>query len=214
MLKSQCNHLSLYTWGIYKIWESIKTWESKKVLGLFLKIICLSAQFVLTLIGSDIIRDFAIEFVKNTMERLGMHRMRTYMMIALGGMLGAVLRTMMQRLQPWDPLFGVPYQTVFINVCGSLLLTFFLTLALEALEIDPDVRLGLTAGFLASFTTFSAICRETALLMITDRYLTALFYLTATVVLGLSAAWLGVRLARKAMRWVPSLNKGQKDGDF
>ena len=49
-----------------------------------------------------------------------------------------------------------PYGTLLINISGSLVIGFFLTLATERLSVDPLWRLFFATGFLGAYTTFSS----------------------------------------------------------
>jgi CrcB protein len=54
----------------------------------------------------------------------------------------------------------------------------------------------LTTGFCGGFTTMSAFAYENINLMRTGAYTAVLAYITATVSLGILAAWLGLELTR------------------
>ncbi|MDP3209178.1 MAG: CrcB family protein, partial [Rhodoglobus sp.] len=62
------------------------------------------------------------------------------------------------------------------------------------LSVPIWARAGLGAGLLGSFTTFSAVAGSLLLLAHNDRWMLAAAYLAATLVLGLGAAALGLRL--------------------
>lgn len=92
---------------------------------------------------------------------------------------------------------GFPWATLTANVSGSFLLGLALALALDHL---PDQRLLLSfvgTGVLGSYTTFSALAVETSLLLQLGRFSTAALYVGSSLVLGLAAAWTGLRLGRR-----------------
>lgn len=126
--------------------------------------------------------------------------MRKYIFIGIGGFFGAIARYYIRSI----PIVGyqgvIPLNTLAINISGSFLLALILTVSLEIWELDPDVRLGLTTGFLGAFTTFSTLCKETVTLLISGDYFSAVSYLTASTLLGLGAAYCGVMLAREGLR--------------
>ena len=126
--------------------------------------------------------------------------MKKHLLIALGGMLGALVRTALERAFPWDASTGLPYQTLLINVTGGFLLTLLLTAVLEKWEMDSDLRHGLSTGFLAAFTTFSTFSMETGELILAGRFGAALLYLMASLTLGLLAAWGGMVSARRIVQ--------------
>ncbi|MFO7539051.1 MAG: fluoride efflux transporter CrcB [Chloroflexota bacterium] len=83
-----------------------------------------------------------------------------FLLIAVGGALGANARYL---LALWAAgRFGsdFPYGTLLANVSGSLALGFLLSLTTERLPLSPETRLFLTVGFLSSFTTFSSYTVE------------------------------------------------------
>ncbi len=117
--------------------------------------------------------------------------MRKYIYISLGGMIGAVLRVVLKNAQLWDYYGNIPINTLFINITGSFILALFLTVAFEALEIDADIRLGISTGLIGAFTTFSTLCKETTLLIVAGEYYSAILYVTLSAILGIFAAYCG-----------------------
>ncbi|MDU1779429.1 MAG: CrcB family protein, partial [Propionibacterium sp.] len=95
-----------------------------------------------------------------------------------------------------------PMDTFTVNLVGCLALGWLL----EGLaRSGPDegwrrlVRLCLGTGFCGSFTTYSSLATETALLG-RDRPVLAASYLAVSVVAGVLAAWVGVRMAARSVR--------------
>ncbi|MBX5492529.1 MAG: fluoride efflux transporter CrcB [Chloroflexi bacterium] len=119
-----------------------------------------------------------------------------YLVIALGGALGANVRYIVNLLAGRWLGATFPYGTLGINITGSLVLGFFLTLATERLEIDPLWRLFFATGFLGAYTTFSAYTYESLLLLREGAYVPALAYLVGSVLGGLGGAALGIAAAR------------------
>lgn len=89
-----------------------------------------------------------------------------------------------------------PWATLGINLTGSLLLGFVVTLGLERRWSDVSV-VPITVGFLGAFTTFSTLSYETFTLLRTGRAATALVYVGASVVGGVLAAAAGYLTARQ-----------------
>jgi CrcB protein len=123
--------------------------------------------------------------------------MRKYIYIGCGGFTGAILRYLIEQIRIQIYHENIPLNTLFINVSGAFLLALILTIAFEVWEMDSDIRLGITTGFLGAYTTFSTLCKETVMLLRGGEYLSAIFYITISAMLGLGAAYLGVVLARK-----------------
>lgn len=118
-------------------------------------------------------------------------------MVALGGAVGALTRVLI------DPgiLSGQEanlWLTLGVNVFGAAALGAASGHGLPGL---PDaVRLGLTTGFLGSFTTFSGIVVVSILLGLDEQWLFGVSYALLTIVLGVLAALLGARLGRAVNR--------------
>jgi len=125
--------------------------------------------------------------------------MRKYAYIMIGGALGAVLRLAVKSISTGQYQERFPINTLIINITGTFILALFLTISLEVLEVGADIRLGISTGFLGAYTTFSTLCKETVMLILNSDYITAVSYLTASTLMGLAAAYLGVVLARKAI---------------
>jgi multiple sugar transport system permease protein len=79
---------------------------------------------------------------------------------------------------------------MLINITGSFVLAFFLTTAYEMVQMDEDLRLGFSIGFLGAFTTFSTMCKETGTLLQNGSYFIAFAYKTVSIILGMIFALL------------------------
>lgn len=113
--------------------------------------------------------------------------------VAVGGLLGTGLRFALDTALPHAD-DGFPLSTLVVNVVGAFVLGFLVARAWS--RVAGWVRAGLGAGLLGSFTTFSALAVSLVALARSDEWMLALAYLAATLALGLSAAWLGLRLGR------------------
>lgn len=92
-----------------------------------------------------------------------------------------------------DTLVGQPASTLAINVVGS----FALGLLVARLwsSAAPWLKAGLGPGLIGTFTTFSALAVTLVELGFTWG---AALYLGLSVVLGLLAAWAGLRVGRRS----------------
>ncbi len=124
--------------------------------------------------------------------------MKKYIFISIGGFIGAIARYLFELIQilGYHELF--PLNTLIINIAGCFIMAFFITLAFEFREVNPDIRHGVTIGFLGAFTTFATLCKETFELMRIGDYFSAISYITISIMLGLGVAYLGTILARSA----------------
>jgi CrcB protein len=119
--------------------------------------------------------------------------------ISFGGALGATARYALGRAYPPDPT-GFPWTTFAINVAGCLLLGVLMVLVTEVWTSRPLVRPFLGVGVLGGFTTFSTYIGESKRLVDAGAAGTALAYLAGTVVAAMAATWVGLSLARGALR--------------
>jgi CrcB protein len=118
----------------------------------------------------------------------------TLLAVLLGGLLGTGLRLAIDAALPHtDAAF--PWSTLLINVAGSFLLAF---LVARVWPTAPAwLRAGLGTGVLGSFTTFSALIVSLLTLTRAGMPLLALVYLLVSLLLGLAAALLGLRLGSR-----------------
>jgi len=126
--------------------------------------------------------------------------MRSYLpflAISLGGVLGANTRYLVSLYVAERLGAAFPYGTLLINVSGSLIIGFFLTLAAERFTIDPLWRLFFATGFLGAYTTFSSYTFEAAQLVRDGSYGLALVYLFGSVLAGMIGVFAGIVAAER-----------------
>jgi CrcB protein len=87
-----------------------------------------------------------------------------------------------------------PTSTLVINVLGCLLLGIIGQYGLNHITVSPDLRIGLTIGLMGGFTTFSTFGWETVRMLQDGEWAMASLYVGASVVGGLIAAMLGIRV--------------------
>ena len=122
--------------------------------------------------------------------------MRKYVFILIGGFLGAISRYAVKTM-PILRSGAFPLNTLIINIAGSFLLAAIFAAATDKGTVSRDIRLGATAGLLGAFTTFSTLCKETAVLITNGNYFIAALYIASSVALGLAAAFSGFFIVRK-----------------
>lgn len=117
-------------------------------------------------------------------------------LIGVGGFLGANARYWLGlwAARRWGITF--PYGTLLINVSGSFLLGFFLTLTTERLLVHPNWRLLVAIGFLGAYTTFSTFTYESVALLRDGAWLAGLLNLIGSLFLGVLGLVIGSALAR------------------
>ena len=92
---------------------------------------------------------------------------------------------------------ALPYGTLAVNVIGSLLLGLIMEGSLRSTLLSPELRFGVTVGFLGGFTTFSTFSYETVRLLEEGSLLAAGANVFLNVTVCIVAALLGIYLARQ-----------------
>lgn len=134
-----------------------------------------------------------------------------YLAVAAGSALGGMLRHylnggILSRLA--EPF---PTATFFINVSGSFILGFFLTLATERFQLSDHLRLAVAVGFVGAYTTFSTFEYETLRLVEARGLALALLNVVLSVAVGFAAVWGGMMLARMFTHPpAPSLTRAER----
>jgi CrcB protein len=124
-----------------------------------------------------------------------MNDLSKVLLVGSGGFLGANVRYWLGGWMQVRLGTTFPWQTLFINVTGSLIMGLFMGLTLTE-NSNPNWRLFIAVGILGGYTTFSTFSYE-ALNLISERsYLPALGYVMGSAVLSIVGAWLGLVLSR------------------
>jgi fluoride exporter len=117
--------------------------------------------------------------------------------VAFGGGAGTLLRVVVTRALPTGTN-GFPWDTLAVNLSGSLILGFVVVTAVERLGPTRYFRPLIGTGFCGGLTTFSTFVVEVDLLVRAGRVGIAVLYVAASLVAGLALARTGVVLARAA----------------
>ena len=122
--------------------------------------------------------------------------MNRFLFIAIGASLGANARYLVGIWAADRFNASFPYGTFIVNITGSLLLGFIITLATERLTISPETRLLLAVGFLGSYTTFSSYTVESVGLLRDSGLWPSLVNILGNNLIGLVCVVIGILLAR------------------
>lgn len=123
--------------------------------------------------------------------------MSIYLAIAAGGSLGAVSRYWMSASTYQWLGQGFPYGTLMVNLLGSLVMGFLSVLLVHRFHVSEEIRIGLLAGFLGSFTTFSTFAMDTLQLAGNEAMFKAIIYILFSVMLCILGAWAGLFVAKQ-----------------
>lgn len=120
--------------------------------------------------------------------------MKALLLVGLGGALGSMARYALAVLMLQGASTRFPFGTLAVNVLGCLAAGVLAGMAERQVWFGNDARLFVFAGLLGGFTTFSAFGLDALALMRRGETGLAFAYVTGSVVLGLAAAWMGMRL--------------------
>jgi CrcB protein len=123
--------------------------------------------------------------------------MYPYLLVAIGGAIGSVLRygSGVAVGRVWRDSF--PLGTLLINIVGSLTMGLFVGLMARVLPTwQNEARLFFAVGVLGGFTTFSSFSLDAITMIERGDVLPALAYVVVSVVGGLFALWLAMLVMR------------------
>jgi CrcB protein len=120
----------------------------------------------------------------------------TYIIVFLGGGIGAALRHGVSLTVARTLGTVFPYSTLLINITGS----FIMGLAAAYFAFKGDAsqhwRLFMTTGILGGYTTFSAFSLDAALLYERGEIGLAAVYVIASVVISIAGLFAGLAIVR------------------
>lgn len=117
--------------------------------------------------------------------------LKNLILAGAGGFIGSALRYFLfQTIKPGH-LF---WTTLLINVIGSLLIGFIISLSIKDSQFSNTWKVFLATGICGGFTTFSAFSLENFQLFQQGRYGLSLIYIFSSVVLGVLACFIGYKI--------------------
>lgn len=116
---------------------------------------------------------------------------KNFFLVGVGGGIGSMLRYGVQLL--YNKNF--PAGTLLVNIAGSLLIGVAVGISLKNEAFAANWKLFIASGICGGFTTFSAFTLENILLLQQGKYLMAAFYIVLSMLLGLAAVLLGVKIS-------------------
>ncbi len=122
--------------------------------------------------------------------------MQKYLLIAIGGSLGAIARYWVGLAVADRMGTKFPYGTLVINITACLIIGFSLVFLGRRAELNPAWRFMIPIGFIGAYSTFSTFEWETFTTIQTGAFFLAALYVVLSFFLGLIAVWCGALLAR------------------
>ena len=89
-----------------------------------------------------------------------------------------------------------PYGTLLVNILGAFLIGFVMEFAIRSTHLSPNLRTGITIGFLGGLTTFSTFSYETFRLLEDGKFMVATANALVSVVVCLIFTFLGIMTVR------------------
>jgi CrcB protein len=122
--------------------------------------------------------------------------LQKYLLVALGGALGSLLRFWVGTFVAGRMGVRFPYGTFIINITACIIIGFSLEFLGKHVELTPAWRYLIPIGFVGAYSTFSTFEWETFTNLQTGSFFIAGLYLTLSILLGLAGIWSGVAIAR------------------
>ncbi len=116
--------------------------------------------------------------------------------VGMGGGIGSMARYLFQRWAYAIYPHHFPWGTLMVNIVGCFLIGLFWGMYFSSFERNENWKLFLMVGICGGFTTFSAFTLEGIGLLKEQRLALFFSYVAASVVLGLLATFIGMRLTR------------------
>ncbi|MBI2757976.1 MAG: fluoride efflux transporter CrcB [Chloroflexi bacterium] len=117
-------------------------------------------------------------------------------LVGAGGFVGSILRYWFSGLvQQWTQSAVFPFGTLAVNLTGSLVIGFLSQLADSRGVFTAETRALVFIGVIGGFTTFSTFGNETMNFLREGENLPAVLNVSAHIILGLGAVWLGRSIA-------------------
>jgi fluoride exporter len=121
---------------------------------------------------------------------------KTLLLIGTGGFLGSVSRFLASRFMQNNFPSAFPFGTFFVNITGCFLIGLIYGISERSSLLNSGWKMFLTVGFCGGFTTFSTFANENLAMLRDGDFFHFLLYTGLSVLLGISATFLGVIMTK------------------
>jgi len=121
---------------------------------------------------------------------------KNFLIVGLGGGAGSMLRYAVQKIFTSQSVAAFPTGTLVVNISGCFLIGILWGIVSRSFTWNEEIKLLLMTGFCGGFTTFSAFTLEGIGLLKENKTALFVIYLTASVIGGLLATFIGIRIAK------------------
>lgn len=122
--------------------------------------------------------------------------MKALLFVGLGGGIGSIFRYLVglgiQKLHSG----AFPFGTFLANISGCFIIGILYALVVKQSWFSIEWRLFLITGICGGYTTFSSFSYESISLLSEGNYLYFAMYVVLSILLGLTATWLGYMILR------------------
>lgn len=121
---------------------------------------------------------------------------RMLLLVGLGGGIGSIGRYCCQRWISAVFPHAFPWGTFLVNISGCFIIGLLWGLSIRSVQFSDNWKLFLMTGICGGFTTFSAFSLESVALLRAEKIGLFILYITCSVVIGLLATLLAIRLTQ------------------
>lgn len=121
---------------------------------------------------------------------------KNILLVGLGGGVGSIARYLTQRWAYNIYPHHFPWGTLAVNIIGCFLIGVLWGISFKSFESNEHWKMFLMVGLCGGFTTFSAFSLEGVGLIKEQRLVLFFLYVAGSVIVGLVATYLGMRLVR------------------
>jgi len=128
--------------------------------------------------------------------RKGREQVGKYLVVGIGGFMGSIVRFWLAAFVGQRMGTRFPYGTFLINVTGSFLIGFVMTVLTEKTHLSPNWRYLIPIGFIGGYTTFSTFEYETLRAIQDGQFTIGTLNVVLSVLVGFLMVWTGAMVGK------------------